>query len=237
MASLKALQKILDPIRRRIRGLVSRAVVSLVDDSLKLQGLQLKVLADEVLDNVERFQQYGLSSHALPGAEAILLCLGGHRDHPVVIAVDDRRYRLKNLASGEVALYTDEGDKIHFRRGRIIEINGFEQVSVNTKVAETNATVSATVTSPAVVVDAQTAEVNAAISATVTSPVVAVVATSQVTLNTPLTSISGNLTVAGAILSNTSIADPAGTLAEARGYYNSHTHPGAAPAYPVPLMT
>lgn len=47
--------------------------------------------------------------------------------------------------------------------------------------------------------------------------------------------VSGTLTVAGAILSNTSIADPAGTLAEARGYYNSHTHPGGG--VPSPQMT
>lgn len=47
--------------------------------------------------------------------------------------------------------------------------------------------------------------------------------------------VSGTLTVSGAILSNTSIADPAGTLAEARGYYNSHTHPGGG--VPSPQMT
>ncbi len=47
--------------------------------------------------------------------------------------------------------------------------------------------------------------------------------------------VSGTLTVAGAILSNTSIADPTGTLAEARGYYNSHTHPGGG--VPSPQMT
>ena len=36
--------------------------------------------------------------------------------------IADRRYRLQALANGEVAIYTDEGDKIHFKRGRIIDI-------------------------------------------------------------------------------------------------------------------
>lgn len=34
----------------------------------------------------------------------------------------DRRYRIQAMASGEVAIYTDEGDYIHFKRGRIIDI-------------------------------------------------------------------------------------------------------------------
>lgn len=41
----------------------------------------------------------------------------------MVLVVADRRYRLKALAEGEVAIYTDEGDKIHFKRGRIIDID------------------------------------------------------------------------------------------------------------------
>lgn len=71
--------------------------------------------------------------------------------------------------------------------------------------------------------------------------IVQVVAGTRVRVTAPAVEITGNatvsgtLTVAGAILSNTSIADPAGTLAEARGYYNSHTHP--AGGVPSPQMT
>lgn len=69
----------------------------------------------------------------------------------------------------------------------------------------------------------------------VTAPDVEIVASTRVTLTSPQVDVSGALTVQGAILSNTSIADPAGTLAEARGYYNSHTHPGGG--VPSPQMT
>lgn len=116
---MRAVQKLLDPIRRRLSNVVVRAVVTLANDGLKIQGLQLRVFADEVLDNVERFQQYGFTSVPLAGAEAILLCLGGHRDHSVVIAVDDRRYRFKGLASGEMAIYDDQGQKVHLKRNGI----------------------------------------------------------------------------------------------------------------------
>lgn len=48
--------------------------------------------------------------------------LGGNRAQGLAVKVDDRRYRLKGLACGEVALYTDEGDKIHLERGNLIVI-------------------------------------------------------------------------------------------------------------------
>ncbi len=147
---MNAFQKLLAPIRRRLSSLVSRAVVSLVNDSLKLQGVQLQVLAGETLDNVERFQEYGFTSVPLTGAEAVLLCVGGFRDHPLIVAIDDRRYRKKGLAAGEVALYTDEGDVILFKRGRTIEITAGTKVKVTAPDVEVIAATKVTVTSPLV---------------------------------------------------------------------------------------
>jgi phage baseplate assembly protein V len=112
----------LSKLQRQIRLIASRAVVRLVDDALRLQGLQLTLLADETRDQVERFQNYGFTSHPHAGAEAVAIALGGSRDHLVAIAVDDRRYRLKGLAAGEVALYTDEGDTVILKRGRVVEV-------------------------------------------------------------------------------------------------------------------
>ena len=109
--------------------MVSRAVLVLIDDETTLQQLQARILGEELLDELERFQQYGFTSVPHPGAEAITLSVGGHRSHTVVINVDDRRYRLKGLEGGEVALYTDEdknpeGCRIVLRRGNRIDIHG-----------------------------------------------------------------------------------------------------------------
>ncbi|MCT2388796.1 hypothetical protein [Erwinia pyrifoliae] len=41
----------------------------------------------------------------------------------MVITVADRRYRLTGLKSGEVAMYSDEGDSIVLRRGNRVEVN------------------------------------------------------------------------------------------------------------------
>lgn len=114
--------RVLGPIRRRLAHLVARAVVTLVNDATKMQTLQLGLLADEALDGAEHWQPYGVTYKPHAGAEALVLAVGGHRAHSVVIACADRRYRLTGLEDGEVALYTDEGDKIHLKRGKVIDI-------------------------------------------------------------------------------------------------------------------
>jgi phage baseplate assembly protein V len=119
---MRAMQKMLEPVRRGLATLVNRAVLQAVNDAGGLQEVQVQALADEVLDRIERFQQYGLTTVPLPGAEGLLLSVGGSRSNAVIIAVDDRRFRLLGLKGGEVALYTDEGDFIHFKRGNVIAV-------------------------------------------------------------------------------------------------------------------
>lgn len=112
--------RMMQPLQRRVMLMVGRAVLRAVNDDAKLQALKIELLADEVKDGTERFQEYGFTSHPHDGAEAVTVFMGGNRDHGLVIAVDDRRYRLKSLKQGEVALYTDEGQRLHLRRGREI---------------------------------------------------------------------------------------------------------------------
>lgn len=119
---MEGLSRILAPIKRRLAQMLARSAVALVNDTNKMQTLQLKVYANELLDGVEHWQGYGFTSVPKPGAEALLASIGGHRGHSVAIACADRRYRLTGLASGEVAMYSDEGDCVVFKRGRVIDI-------------------------------------------------------------------------------------------------------------------
>ncbi|MNG09125.1 Bacteriophage Mu Gp45 protein [compost metagenome] len=82
---------------------------------------------------MEHLEPYGFTACPLAGAEALAGFIGGDRSHAVVIVVADRRFRLQGLKSGEVALYTDEGDFIHFKRGRVIDI---ETVTLNVKATD-----------------------------------------------------------------------------------------------------
>jgi len=117
------LEKQFRALARRARLSVARGILNLVNDGTGIQLGQVSLMANEVRSNMERFQEYGLTSNPLPGAEAAVIFVGGERGHGLIIAVDDRRYRLTGLQNGEVALYTDEGDSIILKRGRNVEIN------------------------------------------------------------------------------------------------------------------
>lgn len=129
---MQGIDRLLRPLRRGLAQMVTRAVVTLVNDAAKMQTLQLSLLADETLDGAEHWQQYGFTAVPHAGAEALVVSVGGHRAHSVVIACGDRRYRLIGMQGGEVAIYTDEEDKIHFKRGRVIDI---ETHTLNIKAA------------------------------------------------------------------------------------------------------
>lgn len=130
--NLRSLQKILKPYHRRITNLLARGVVRLVDASTLMQSIQLSVLSGELLDNVEHFEPYGFTAHPHAGAEALVASLGGNRSHAVVISIADRKFRLRELAPGEVALYTDEGDRLHFQRGGHVLLQASNSVTVDT---------------------------------------------------------------------------------------------------------
>ena len=105
-----------------LKSMLARGTVVLANAAKKLQTLQVRLTAGELKDNAEHFEPYGLTSNPLAGAEVLTAFLGGDRSHAVVLVASDRRYRIKELKPGEVAIYTDEGDKIHFKRGRIIDV-------------------------------------------------------------------------------------------------------------------
>lgn len=126
-------------ISQRVVGMIARGVVALADAQRKLQTLQLRLTAQEVKDGVEHFEPYGYTSCPHDGAEALVLFPSGDRSHAVTVCVTDRRYRHLGLKPGEVAIYTDEGDKLVMKRGRIVElttrifrVNASERVELNT---------------------------------------------------------------------------------------------------------
>jgi len=110
----------------RLVDMFLRGVVDRVTDSSKFQGVVAKLRAYDDLEDgpdgsgVEHWLPYGFTAVAKAGAEALVGYLGGDSDKAVVISVGDRRYRLTGLAEGEVALYDDQGAKVHLTRSGIV---------------------------------------------------------------------------------------------------------------------
>lgn len=140
MNMTEQLTRFLSPLTTRVRNMVVRGVIKLVDDKTKVQRIQASLLAGELKDGIERYQEYGISTNPPAGTEALVVFCGGSRNNGVVVATGDRTFRIKELQPGEVALYTDEGDVIRLGRNRKIqvntlhlEVNAEEDVTYNTK--------------------------------------------------------------------------------------------------------
>ena len=118
-------ERFLRPLRTRLYLMIARAAVRLVDDGKGMQVVQADLGAGDTRDGLEHFQEYGFTSRArapsgTKGPEGIGLRVGGDGAHTVLICVGDRRFRLKSLAEGEVAMYDDLGQLIRLTRSGIV---------------------------------------------------------------------------------------------------------------------
>ena len=116
----RLVNKMLTPLSRRLRLMVSRAVITAINDAGKIQSAQVKLLSGEIRDNVEVLQPYGLSSKPPGQPEGLYFSVGGDRDHGVMICIADRQYRVKAQKDGEICLYDDLGQKVHLTRDGIV---------------------------------------------------------------------------------------------------------------------
>ncbi|WP_417880315.1 phage baseplate assembly protein V [Vibrio sp.] len=120
MVTERYIQKLLAPIRRKIMGSIGRALVTGVIEDLQRQNIQVQIHADESADNIERFQNYGMSSNPPKNSEAVLVALGGDLANLVAVAVEDKNCRPKG-ESGDVFLYHQEGHNIRLTKdGKLI---------------------------------------------------------------------------------------------------------------------
>jgi phage baseplate assembly protein V len=114
----------LEAINRAISNVLARAVVRGIDTASKCQMLQISMPGGEGKSDIEHLEPYGFTSAALEGAEAVAAYFDGDRSHGVVLVVADRRYRLKGLKSGEVAIYDNEAKSVTLTQNGIVVDGG-----------------------------------------------------------------------------------------------------------------
>ncbi len=121
---------------------LARATLNKANDDPMMQEMHLDFFNNDSRKNIERVQDYGFSSMPIPrskqegkqqsgsgsggdvkpeqpkgeAAEAVVMYQGGQRNHPVIVAVDDRRHRPRQLKPGENAQYDDIGQMSLLRR-------------------------------------------------------------------------------------------------------------------------
>lgn len=110
----------IEAMQRQLLGLIGRAVVKSISAATKCQTVDVSLIAGEPKAGVEHLEPYGFTARANSGAEAVVLFPDGDRSHAVVVTVSDRRYRLKGLQTGEVAVYDDQGQSVTLTREGIV---------------------------------------------------------------------------------------------------------------------
>jgi len=120
----------LGAVRQAFRG-----KLNLVKSADNIQKVQVSGLADETLQDVELMQQFGLTSVPPAGTQVVVLPMGGETTHSIVIATENGSFRVKNLKSGETAIYDESGSTIILKQGRLIEIDcDILKITATTKV-------------------------------------------------------------------------------------------------------
>lgn len=103
----------------------TRATIASVSDTPQMQEMTGNFMKGESRKDIEAPQNYGFSSvvrDATKGkdgqlqecAEGFISFLGGNRSIPILTSQDDRRYRLKELEKGDVAMFDYLQHQLHF---------------------------------------------------------------------------------------------------------------------------
>jgi phage baseplate assembly protein V len=108
---------------RRLMGSVRQAfrgVGTQVNSAPPIQLIDGEGLADEPLRAMELMQHYGITSVPPAGFAYVVIPVGGKTAHGIVVATEHASFRLKGLANGEMAIYDDQGQKVHLTRAGIV---------------------------------------------------------------------------------------------------------------------
>ncbi|MDN7814918.1 phage baseplate assembly protein domain-containing protein [Burkholderia vietnamiensis] len=113
----------LDRTARRVMSALARGLVKVVNDSGGIQLMQVKFNPLQTNDNLPRCAEYGFTSNPPEDSDAVVAFAGGDRSNGVVIATGNAKYRMKQMATGEVAIHDNIGQSVYLTATGIV-ING-----------------------------------------------------------------------------------------------------------------
>jgi len=120
-----------ETLHRRMTMTISPGKLITSDDTGPAQQHQVRLPSGyELLENVRVAGLHGIVSHPLPGADVIVLFLGGYRSNPVIIAHNDQAHRRRDTQPGECGLADDQGISVMLRRAGLIVDGGGKPVLI-----------------------------------------------------------------------------------------------------------
>jgi phage baseplate assembly protein V len=109
---------------------LARAVIGPVNDAGGVQFMQVQLNPMETIDNVPRIAEYGYTSNPPAGSVGIVAFGSGDRSNGVVIATGNATYRVTTLATGEVCVHDDTGQKVYLSQSGMRLDGGGKQITL-----------------------------------------------------------------------------------------------------------
>jgi phage baseplate assembly protein V len=142
-----------DRLYRRVQMQTASVTISATNDKGPVHLVQGKVRGTpETIDNLQTLNLYGFASHAPIGSDALVIFGNGDRSNGAIIATANQKARPRDQKSGEVTIFSDEGDSISLQRGNIVLVTT-KTVTINAATEVTiNGATKITINAPAVTI-------------------------------------------------------------------------------------
>lgn len=160
MIGLNDFKRLIAPIKTKIFLSLGRGILKAINNTEGTQKIQVVALKDEIINNMERFQEYGFETYPLADSQVAAIFLNGNRDHGLALCVHDRDQRPQDLVEGEVCVYGKDDVttpfRLHFKDGGILNIKAATlDIDVSGNTTE-DVTSTKTITANSVVINAAT---------------------------------------------------------------------------------
>jgi phage gp45-like len=129
--SLDLIRKGMEKVKGQMQLMVGRCVLKAAK-SAGLMVMQIEALEGETIDGAERLENYGLAGFPPGGSEGVFVEVGGSRDHPITVAMENRGIR-PALENGEVKVYSMFNQLIHLDKNGDLIIDVPNNMTIKTK--------------------------------------------------------------------------------------------------------
>lgn len=152
------------------------------------QSAQVQTANNEIADNVKFIEAYGFTAKPKQNSECILLNIQGNPGNVVALVIGNRELRFKELNDGEVAMYDDAGNLLHFKNGGVIDFKALATMNQTAQTINVSGTTAVNVNTQTAAVTAKTLNVEADTAA---------IKAKTATVDAETTTVNGKVNLAG----------------------------------------
>nr|DAP82346.1 MAG TPA: baseplate assembly protein V [Caudoviricetes sp.] len=146
--------------QEQLAGLIRFGMVNLIEKG-QTQHCQVKTAAGEILNDVAFLEPYGFTAKPKKKSETLIFNVNGNKFNNVVLNIGNRELRFKELNDGEVAMYDDSGNLLHFKNGGVIDFKAPATMNQTAQTINISGTTAVNVRTKTLIAEADSVSVKA----------------------------------------------------------------------------